>query len=98
MSSMIYTIGTALDRAQAHGSMVAVLVDSQWLSGKVVMFDGHGVVLDGGVEHCIVKIERIAAVRVESGLPQHDAVEQGHVYARPMGGGVHPMPGPREDD
>ena len=69
-SSMQYTIGTALDRARENGHLVEVLVDGTWVSGQVVAGDGQGIVLEGrDEEHSIVRLERIAAVKVRSGSP-----------------------------
>jgi sRNA-binding regulator protein Hfq len=45
--STIYTIGTALNRARDNDIPVRVLVEGEWLSGRVVAVDGFGVVL-----HC----------------------------------------------
>jgi hypothetical protein len=70
LSSMQYTIGTALNRAREAGTMVEVLVDNHWVSGLVVACDGIGVVLDNrGEEHCVVRLERVAAVRVCAEAP-----------------------------
>lgn len=63
-SSMTYTMGMALSRALEQGVEVAVLVDGAWVGGLVVVNDGVGVVLDSGSEHSIVKLDRVAAVRV----------------------------------
>jgi ribosomal protein S1 len=62
---MVYTVGTALQRAAESGRGVEVLVEGSWIAGSVAAVDGHGVVLDlGGVEHTVVRIERVSAVRV----------------------------------
>jgi hypothetical protein len=97
-SSMQYTIGTALDRARSHGLEVEVLVEGQWLTGSVAASDGVGVVLDReGVEHFVVRLDRIAAVRVGSKAPMLESVET----ERSTGAGPHrtadgavPMPAP----
>jgi len=95
-SSMQYTIGTALERAREGGHVVELLVDNHWLSGLVAASDGLGVVLDNaGMEHCIVRLERISAVRVASRAPM---LGPGHADA--FGDdlaftGAMPMPGPR---
>ena len=83
-SSMVYTMGTALSRAQEDHTWVEVLVEGVWLSGSVVLHDGVGVVLDSGEEHAVVKVDRIGAIRVRGQLPWQDQIED------PM-----PMPGPR---
>ncbi|HET7684470.1 MAG TPA: hypothetical protein VFK34_12470 [Marmoricola sp.] len=69
-TSTIYSMGTALDRAQSMGIAVEVLVSGAWLTGLVVTTDGHGVVLaaDEG-EHSVVRLDAIQAVRVHSPMP-----------------------------
>ncbi len=93
-SSMVYTMGAALSRALEDHTEVAVLVNSAWLTGTVVVYDGVGVVLDGDDEHSIVKVDSIAAVRVMKGLPAQTRV----TGAEPPTAGrdqATPMPGPR---
>lgn len=76
-SSMLYTMGMALDRAAENGVAVEVLVEGAWLTGRVVGNDGMGVILESvdlgkdglGQSHAIVKTERISAVRVASASP-----------------------------
>jgi len=75
-SSMQYTIGTVLERARVQGLEVEVLVDGHWLSGIVVAADGLGVVLDrDGVEHSVVRLERVSAVRVGEHAPMLHTVD-----------------------
>ena len=38
--SMLYTIGTALNRARDNGFGVEVLVEGMWLRGRVLAVDG----------------------------------------------------------
>ena len=90
-TSMVYTMGMALNRALETNSEVAVLVDGQWLSGAVVVSDGYGVVLDSGSEHSIVKIDRVTAVRVLTRVPTRTGIDDGHHdFSEPM-----PMPSPQ---
>lgn len=98
LSTMQYTIGTALDRARDLGLVVEVLVEGDWVTGLVVANDGLGVVLDHDTqEHCVVRLERIAAVRVRARAPMLEEITAGH---HPVGyeqtfSGAMPMPGPR---
>jgi hypothetical protein len=65
--STVYTIGTALSRAQDQGLMVQVLVEGQWLAGEVSATDGHGLVLRTGThEQAVVRMQSITAVRISS--------------------------------
>lgn len=97
--SMLYTIGTALDRAQQDGHVVDLLVEGQWLEGRVVASDGHGVVLESADhDHAIVRLEVISAVRVRASFPLVRRIkapvgEGGSSASGPDG--VIPMPGPR---
>jgi hypothetical protein len=79
--SMVYTMGTALSRAEQCDLPVEVLVGGQWLTGRVVGNDGTGLVLAGEQgEHAVVRIESITAVRVFTDTP-HDRAP---AAARPM--------------
>jgi hypothetical protein len=83
MSSILYTIGTALNRAHDNDVPVQVLVEGQWLSGRVAAVDGHGLVLHSDeLEHSVVRIETVAAVRVFSEPPQRAPLTK---EATPMG-------------
>ncbi|MBO9521769.1 MAG: hypothetical protein J7518_09550 [Nocardioidaceae bacterium] len=67
LSSMQYTIGTALERAREQGLPVRVLVEGEWLGGRVVANDGTGVVLeDEDFEYAVVRLEHVSAVQVRS--------------------------------
>lgn len=83
-TSMLFTIGTALDRAHQEGSPVDLLVEGAWITGRVVASDSQGVVLEDGTTHVVVRLDRIAVVRVQgaaAGAEDPDA---------------RPMPGPRQ--
>ena len=83
---MIYTIGTALNRALDNDIPVQLLVEGEWLSGRVLAVDGFGVVLHcDDLEHAVVRMESIAAVRVLSPAPGR----------APITAGATAMPGPR---
>jgi hypothetical protein len=96
-SSMQYTIGTALERARESMHDVEVLVDGHWVAGLVVALDGQGVVLDNnGQDHCIVRLERVAAVRVAAQAPSLRSVPACLDEEDRRGfEGAMPMPGPR---
>ena len=87
-SSMLYTMGMALDRAAENSLDVRVLVDGSWLEGAVAAYDGTGLVLESADgQHSVVRSERISAVTVCSESPYRAPIESGD-YSRPM-------PGPR---
>jgi sRNA-binding regulator protein Hfq len=84
--STIYTIGTALNRAHDNDIPVQVLVEGEWMTGHVVAVDGHGVVLHSDeMEHAVVRMESVSAVRIFTAAPGRT----------PLPAGAHPMPGPR---
>jgi len=63
-----------------------VLVEGQWLDGFVAAVDGHGLVLaTDSLEHSVIRMDSISAVRVLSAHPER--------VPEPVG--AHPMPGPR---
>ena len=85
MSSMLYTMGMAINRASDLGYEVDVLVDGQWLTGHVAANDGVGLVMehDDG-QHSVVRVERIAVVKIKAESPYRQEIS-----------GARPMPGPR---
>ncbi|QNN51718.1 hypothetical protein [Nocardioides mesophilus] len=85
--SVLYTIGTALNRAHEADVPVQVLVEGAWLAGTVVAVDGHGVVLSSDeMEHAVVRVQSISAVRVLAPAPSR-------VQSRvPLAPAPHPMP------
>lgn len=87
LDSTIYTIGTALNRARDNDVQVQVLVEGQWLTGRIAAVDGHGVVLHSDdLEHAVVRMERVSAVRICSALPGRTPIAQV----------PHPVPSPRQ--
>jgi hypothetical protein len=69
-SSMMLTVGAALDRAQSDGLLVAISVSGEWISGRVINNDGHGVAfLESTGDVCVFRPEAIAGVR----MPQLEA-------------------------
>ena len=74
-NSTIYTVGTALRLAQQSDAAVDILVEGQWISGRVLSVDGHGVVLaSDDREHAVVRIEAISAVKALRGMAPADVV------------------------
>ena len=70
-SSVIYSMGTALNRAREHQLPVVVLVGNDWLRGTVRHLDSHGLVLAiAAHENCVIRLEAVNAVRLDAGT-QH---------------------------
>ncbi|RNL77468.1 hypothetical protein EFL95_15680 [Nocardioides marmorisolisilvae] len=94
---MQYTIGTALGRALDAGHDVEVLIEGQWLGGRVVANDGVGLVLENSeTEHSVVRIENINAVRVFAATPhRHRLRAAPQPTEERLQDGSMPMPGPR---
>jgi hypothetical protein len=63
-NSTLYTIGTALRRAEDSHLPVEVLVHGEWLRGNVAGLDGQGVILSTHSEHAVVRLDSISAVRI----------------------------------
>jgi hypothetical protein len=73
-SSIIYSMGTALNLARNNDTPVEVLVGSQWIVGRVLTCDGHGVVLETDRhEHAVIRMESVSAVKILSRVPQEAA-------------------------
>lgn len=87
-TSMLYTMGMALDRAADSGTEVSLLVESSWIVGRVAALDGQGVVLESNDGfHSVVRIEKVSAVTVHSEAPfraPRTPIEE--MPARPMAG------------
>jgi sRNA-binding regulator protein Hfq len=88
-TSTIYTIGTALTRAQGTDVDVEVLVNGQWLRGHVTAVDGHGVVLHGDDDVLsVLRMDAISAVQVRQSAAFEALEEKDH---RTHDATVHPM-------
>jgi hypothetical protein len=74
-SSTIFTIGTALRRAESNDLPVEVLVQGHWLRGTVVGVDEQGAILSTHAEHAIVRLESISAVRIPETMEDAPAAE-----------------------
>ena len=110
MSSTIYTMGTALNRARDNHVLVKLLVDGHWMHGHVVAIDGHGVVLERDrVAHSVVRLERVSAVEVMTPAPHPSTtLPRPEADTHPDGSGapsevewpgsVVPTPGTRIED
>ena len=80
--SVLYTIGTALNRALDSGVAEQILVEGQWLQGQVTAVDGHGVVLHSeDFEHAVIRMGSVSAVRVFAPPPNRSPITSG---AQPM--------------
>jgi hypothetical protein len=80
LDSTIYTIGTALNRAQDNDVAVRLLVEGQWMEGRVMAVDGHGVVLSSeSGEHAVIRMQSISAVRIFSDAPGRTPIGAGAV-------------------
>ncbi|HET6652991.1 MAG TPA: hypothetical protein VFH10_10155 [Nocardioides sp.] len=84
LDSTIYTIGTALNRARDNDVAVQVLVEGQWLTGRIAAVDGHGVVLHcDDLGHAVLRMERVSAVRIASELPGRTPIPTAHAMPAP---------------
>ena len=93
----LFTIGTALRRAETNHLPVEVLVQGHWLSGTVAGLDGHGLVLSTHSEYSVVRLESIIAVRIPENVrdaPVADTFDEHHELTVAAEDEVWAMPGP----
>ncbi len=74
-NTTLFTIGTALRRAEQNNLPVEVLVQGHWLRGTVAGLDGHGLVLSTHSEHSVVRLESIIAVRIPENVQDAPVAE-----------------------
>jgi len=88
--STLFTIGTALRRAETNVLPVEVLVHGHWLSGTVAGVDGHGVILTTHTEHSVVRLEDISVVRIPERVeaPVAETFDEHHELAMSGADGV----------
>ncbi|MEO6510078.1 MAG: hypothetical protein ABIO16_03735 [Nocardioides sp.] len=95
MSSTMFSVGTLLRRAEDTGTVVKVLVQNSWLTGRVLGCDGLGAVLDDGQgNQSLVRLDQIAAVTfpraemeddlVDAGVRSHGMGSDGPIEAGPV--------------
>jgi hypothetical protein len=83
---MLLTIGQALDRAKDDELTVRLHIGGEWVTGRILNSDGHGVaVLEQNGDLCVVRQDTVTAVRLPSRVndpfvptqPSHPADQQG---------------------
>ena len=66
-TTMLLTVGHALDRAKEEGMVVRLNIAGDWVTGRIINSDGHGVaVLESNGDLCVVRQEAVTAVRMPS--------------------------------
>ena len=79
-STMLLTVGHAIDRAKDEGLEIRMNIGGEWVSGRVLNSDGHGVaVLETNGDMCVVRRDAIVCVRLPS------RVNESHVPPQPSG-------------
>jgi hypothetical protein len=69
-TTMLLTVGHALDRAKDEGMVVKVNIAGDWVTGRIINCDGHGVaILESTGDLCVVRQDAVTAVR----MPGHDS-------------------------
>jgi hypothetical protein len=63
MSSTMFSVGTLLRAAEDSGAEVRVLLQGEWLEGRVIGCDGLGAILDDGQgAQFLVRLDSVVAV------------------------------------
>ena len=61
-STMLLTVGHAIDRAKEEDMDVRMHIGGEWVTGRVMNSDGHGVaVLEPNGDMCVVRQDTITA-------------------------------------
>lgn len=93
LSSTVFSVGTLLRHAEDTGAGVRLLVQGNWLEGRVIGCDGVGAVLDdGNGEQVLVRLDVISAVKfsraqmeggdlADFGARSHNGGERGPIEA-----------------
>jgi hypothetical protein len=80
-STMLLTVGHALDRAKEESLVVRCNVGGEWVTGRIINSDGHGVaILESSGDLCVVRHEAISAVRMPSHASGPHVPSQGTEY------------------
>ncbi len=64
MSSDVLTVGSALRRAEIAGQIVDVLIEGQWMQGRVEKVEGDSAILVENGDEVVVRLSSVSAVRV----------------------------------
>jgi hypothetical protein len=64
-TTMMLTVGQALDRARSEGTRIRIHVAGEWIAGTVMNTDSQAAMIasDDG-EVCVVRMDSIACVRL----------------------------------
>ena len=94
MSSTMFSVGTLLRAAEDKDAEVKVLVQGEWLTGRVLGCDGLGAVLDDGEGgQFLVRLDSVVAVgfvreqmegQVAADQPRHHGGGRGPIAAGPI--------------
>ena len=85
-STMLLTVGHALDRAKDEGLAVRVNVGGEWVTGRIINSDGHGVaILESSGDLCVVRQEAVTAVRMPSVESAPHVPSQNTEFVAPAG-------------
>jgi hypothetical protein len=83
---MLLTIGQALDRAKDDNLTVRLNIGGDWVTGKILNSDGHGVaVLEPNGDLCVVRQDTIGCVRLPSRVTEtHVPTQHSPAYVEPV--------------
>lgn len=71
-STMMLTVGQALDRARNEETVIRIQCAGEWITGRVVNTDSQAAVIaDENGEVCVVRMDAISCVR----LPAQDRTQ-----------------------
>ncbi|MEO5651273.1 MAG: hypothetical protein ABIN79_06220 [Marmoricola sp.] len=87
-TSMLVTVGQTLEHARDVNVSVRLYIGGEWVTGRVLHTDGHGVAIateDG--DTCVIRLDAVSCVRIPTpGTGRVEDVEQ-RVPSQPRNAG-----------
>ncbi len=72
-TSMLLTIGQALEHAHEVDAVVRLCIGGEWVIGRVLHTDGHGLAMTAeNGDTCVIRLDAVSCVRIPAAVPGRD--------------------------
>ena len=69
-TSRLLTVGQALEHAREVDAEVRLCIGGEWVSGRVMHTDGHGLAMTAeNGDTCVIRLEAVSCVRIPAVAP-----------------------------